>query len=82
MHSVGNYDHMSGPALFLLVIVFLAVYLILTFYNPDFVQHKKHGHATGESDQAVVMLWSLGITIAILVVLALLYYAFTCYGGH
>lgn len=79
MYSAGDYHQMSGYGLFLLVIVFLSVYLILTFYNPEFVQRKKHGHATGEGDQAVVMLWALGITIAILVVLALLVYAFTCH---
>lgn len=72
-------QEMSGSALFLLVVVFLMVYLMLTFYNPEFVQHKKHGHATGENDVAVTMLWALGITIAILVVLALLWYAFSCH---
>ena len=79
MLSAGKYDHMSGYGLFLLAIVFLATYLILTFYNPEFVQRKKHGHATGQSDQAVTMLWALGITVAILVVLGLLYYAFHCH---
>lgn len=74
-----DYKHMSGALLFLLVVVFLITYLILTFYNPEFVQRKEHGHATGANDQAVTMLWALGITIVILVVLALLYYAFTCY---
>jgi len=81
MYSAGTHDHMSSYGLFLLVIVFLATYLILTFYNPEFVQYKKHGHATGENDVAVSMLWAIVITIAILVVLALLYYAFTCYGN-
>jgi len=79
MYSAGDYHQMSGYGLFLLVIVFLSVYLILTFYNPEFVQRKKHGHATGQNDQVVSMLWALGITLVILVVLALIWYGFTCY---
>lgn len=79
MHEHADYKHMSGTLLFLLVIVFLITYLILTFYNPKFVQRKNCGHATGENDQAVTMLWALGISLAILFVLGLLWYAFNCY---
>ena len=76
MTSPADYAHMSGSLLFLVVIVFLITYLILTFYNPKWVQRKSHGHATGENDQAVTMLWALGIALVVLVVLALLWYAF------
>ena len=76
---VEDYKHMSGYLLFLMVIIFLMVYLMLTFYNPELVQRKEHGEATGQNDQIVTMLWALGITLAIVVVLGLLWYAFTCY---
>ena len=69
----------SGHALFVLVIVFLITYLILTFYNPEWVQRTQHGKRTGENDVAVTMLYALGITLAILLVLGLLVYAFSCY---
>ena len=74
-----DYKHLHGYLLFLVVIVFLAVYLMLTFYNPELVQRKEHGEATGVNDVALTMLWALGITLAIVVVLALLFYAFACY---
>ena len=69
----------SGTALFVLVIVFLITYLILTFYNPEFVQRKVHGKRTGANDQAVTFLWSLAIAVLILFLLGLLVYAFSCY---
>lgn len=69
----------SGYALFVLVIVFLITYLILSFYNPEFVQRKVHGHATGQTDTAVCMIWSLVIALVILFLLGLLVYAFSCY---
>lgn len=69
----------SGYALFVLVIAFLITYLILSFYKPDFVQRKVHGHATGSLDEAVAMLWALGISLAILFLLGVLVYAFSCY---
>lgn len=69
----------SGYALFVLVIVFLITYLILSFYNPEFVQRKVHGHATGQADTAVCMIWSLVIALVILFLLGLLVYAFSCY---
>jgi heme/copper-type cytochrome/quinol oxidase subunit 2 len=79
MQQYGSKHEYSAHGLFLLVIVFLIVYLILTFYNPEFVQRKVHGKATGEQDQMVVMIWALVISVVILFLLALLAYAFTCY---
>ena len=69
----------GGTALFLLVTVFLAAYLILTFYNPEYVQRKVHSHATGENDPIVSMIWALVISVVILFLLGLLVYAFSCY---
>lgn len=69
----------SGHALFVIVIAFLITYLILTFYNPDFVQRKVHGHATGQNDVVVTMLWALAISLFILFLLGVLVYAFSCY---
>ena len=69
----------SGTALFVLVIVFLITYLILTFYNPEWVQRKVHGKRTGENDQVVTMLYALAISVLILFLLGLLVYAFNCY---
>lgn len=69
----------SGYALFVLVMAFLITYLILTFYNPEFVQRKVHGHATGENDQIVTMLWALAISLLVLFLLGVLVYAFSCY---
>ena len=69
----------SGYALFVLVMVFLITYLILTFYNPELVQRKVHGHATGENDQVVTMLWALAISLLVLFLLGVLAYAFSCY---
>ena len=77
MKSMDLSEH-SGKGLFLLVVVFLVVYLLLTFYNPSWVQRTKDGERTGENDQAVTMLWALGITLAILVLLGLLWYGFYC----
>ena len=69
----------SGHALFVLVIVFLITYLILTFYNPEWVQRSYHGKKTGENDQATTMLWSLAIAVGILVLLGVILYCFSCY---
>ena len=80
--QASSYQHLSGTALFLLVIVFLITYLILTFYNPEWVQRSVNGHRTGQNDQGITMLWALGITIVVLFVLALMYYAFTCNWGQ
>lgn len=74
-----DYTHMAGSGLFLLVIVFLITYLILTFYNPKFVQRKVHGHSTCENDQALTMIWAFVIALVILFLLGLLWYAFR---GH
>ena len=80
MHAqAGDYKHMSGVLLFLVVVIFLATYLILTFYNPEFVQYKKHGHANGKNDQSVTMLWALGISLVIVFLLGLIWYGFNCY---
>lgn len=72
-------DQYHGHLLFLLVIIFLIVYLMLTFYNPELVQKRSHGKALGPNDVSVTMLWSMAITLFILVLLGLLWYAFTCY---
>ena len=69
----------SGTALFVFVIAFLITYLILTFYNPDFVQRKHHGHASGENDVVTTMIAAFFISIAILFILGVLVYAFSCY---
>jgi di/tricarboxylate transporter len=66
----------GGLVLFPFVVVFLVVYLILTFYNPKWVRKSIHGHRTHENDQAVTMLWSLAIAIVIFFLLGLLWYAF------
>ena len=71
--------HYEGHALFLTVAVFLAIYLLLTFFNPEFVQREdKHGEKNGVNDQAVTMLYALGILFLIALALALLWYAFHC----
>lgn len=66
----------SGHGLFMLVAVFLLTYLLLTFYNPRLVQRRYRGHATGENDPMVTMLWSFFISMVVLVVLGMLMYAF------
>ena len=71
-----DYTHMAGSGLFLLVVVFLMTYLILTFYNPKFVQRKVHGHSTCENDPAVTLIWAFVIALVILFLLGLLWYAF------
>lgn len=71
--------HYEGHFVFWAVVIFLATYLILTFYNPEFVQRKDNkDRATGVNDQAVTMIWAFGILLAIVLVLALLWYAFSC----
>ena len=77
MH-LSAHEH-GGSALFVLVIAFLITYLILTFYNPDFVQRKVHGRRTGVNDQSVTMIWSLVIALVVLFILGVLVYAFSCY---
>jgi Na+/proline symporter len=79
MHQHGTHHEYSAHGLFILVAVFLAVYLLLTFYNPEIVQRKVHGKAINVNDQALTMIWALGITLAILFVLALIWYGFTCW---
>ena len=69
----------SGSALFVFVIAFLITYLILTFYNPDFVQRKVHGRRTGQNDQTVTMIWAFIISVVVLFLLGVLVYAFSCY---
>ena len=75
------YTHMKefeGHFVFWGVVAFLAVYLLLTFYNPDYVQREDHrGEKNGENDQALTMLWAAGIVFLIVVVLALLWWAFS-----
>lgn len=79
MHALADYNKWSAAGLFLLVIIFLATYLLLTFYNPEFVRRKHGKNSVGhQNDPAVTLLWALFISIAILVVLGLLVYAFTC----
>jgi len=69
----------AGHCLFLVIVVFLLTFLILTFYNPKWVQRKDCGCPTGENDPMVTVLWALGITLAILLILAMLFYAFSSY---
>jgi hypothetical protein len=61
------------------VIIFLFTYLILTFYNPKFVRRTVHNHKTCETDVALAMIWSMVIALAILFLLALIWYAFSCW---
>ncbi len=75
--NLTQHEH-SAYGLFLLVIIFLIVYLLLTFYNPEFVQRKVHGHANGQNDQMVTMLWAIVISVVIVFVLGLLWHAFNC----
>lgn len=77
---MGDYHHKhAGTFLFLLVLIFLITYLILSFYNPKWVQRKVHGRADGRNDVALTMIYAALITLGILIVLCLLYYAFYCY---
>ena len=72
-------EHYGGHALFWCVVIFLVVYLLLTFFNPEFVQRKDHkGNANGQNDQAVTMLYSLLILAFIILILWVLWYAFSC----
>ena len=73
-----DYSQHKGHGLFLLVIVFLAVYLLLTFYNPEWVQRTTDGERNGTNDSMVTMLWSLVISLVILFILGLLWYGFSC----
>ena len=79
MHDQSDYSKWNGSALFLFVIVFLFAYLILSFYNPRWVQRKVRGHATGENDAAVTFIWALVISLVIIFLLGLLMYAFTAH---
>ena len=79
MYGEAAHKHMHGVGLFLLVIIFLITYMLLTFYNPKFVHRKVNGHSTHENDTAVTMIWSLVITLAVVFVLGLLWYAFSCH---
>ena len=67
----------GGLALFPLVVVFLVVYLLLTFYNPKFVRRTVDGHRTYANDVALTMLYSLVIALVILLLLGMLWYAFS-----
>jgi len=78
MHQLKSQHEYGAYGLFLLVTIFLMIYLILTFYNPEFVQRKVHGKATQENDVILSMIWAFVLTIIILFVLCLLWYAFTC----
>ena len=73
-----KFEHYHGHCLVAFVLVWLAIYLLLTFYNPKWVQQKFHGHHTGVNNQAITMLWALFITLVIFFVLALLWWAFYC----
>ena len=69
----------EGHALFLLVVVFLVIYLLLTFFNPEFVQRDNDNqHSDEENDQAKTFLWSLVILALIVLALWILWYAFSC----
>jgi len=70
--------HYDGLALFWCVVVFLVIYLLLTFFNPDFVQREEDDRKTGQNDQAVTILWSLVILAIIVLILWVLYYAYSC----
>ena len=74
-HALKEYE---GHGVFLGVVVFLAIYLLLTFFNPEFVQRDcgKH-HGDEENDPAKSMLWSLGILALIVVGLWLLWWLFS-----
>ncbi len=67
----------GGLALFPLVVVFLVVYLLLTFYNPEFVRRTVDGHRTHTNDIALTMIWSLVISLVVLLLLGFLWYAFS-----
>ena len=67
----------GGLALFPLVVVFLVVYLLLTFYNPKFVRRTVDGHRTHVNDVALTMIYSLVIALVILLLLGMLWYAFS-----
>lgn len=67
----------GGLALFPLVVVFLVVYLLLTFYNPKFVRRTVNGHRTHENDQGVTFLWAFVIALVVLLLLGMLWYAFS-----
>ena len=79
MYGQANSQQLAGVSLFLVVIIFIFAYLMLTFYNPEYVQRKVHGHRTGENDVALTMIWALVITLVIVFLLALLAYALTCW---
>ena len=69
----------EGHFVFWAVVAFLAIYLLLTFFNPDYVQRTdKHDEPNGINDPALTMLWALGILLLIVVVLGLLWWAFSC----
>ena len=72
----GQGKYGSGAFFFWFVIVFIIIYLLLAFFKPDFVQRGDEDEKTGEVDQAVALLWALGITFLICIILGLLYYAF------
>lgn len=79
MDGLNHMKHHGGLALFWLVALFLAIYLLLTFFNPDYVQRKDHkDRANGQNDQAVTMLYALVILAVILLILWALWYAFSC----
>jgi len=69
----------SGHALFLFVAAFLATYLILTFYNPDFVHRKVNGKRVDENDQVVTMIYAFFISVLVLFLIGLIVWAFSCY---
>lgn len=68
----------AGAFLLVLVTLFLVVFLLFRFYNPEFLQYKNGKCHSGHQDVAKNMLWSLGLTILFLLLLCILWKVFSC----
>jgi len=74
-----GYELGGGAGLFMFVVLFVVLYLLMAFFNPDFVQRERDGHKTGELDKGLAVSWAFGISILVVVVLGLLWWGFSCY---
>ena len=69
---------MAGSSLFGFVIVTLIVFMCLVFFKPDYVMRKRDCEPTDEVDCMTALLYAVGITVLLAIVIALIVYLFSC----
>lgn len=68
----------TGAGLFGFVVLFVVLYWLMVYFNPDWVQRERDGHKTGEVDKGLAVSYAFVISVLVVVVLALLYWGFYC----